>query len=191
MTGRSPSPACSSNCKERAGRRLRRGHHRLLRRYRARCGAQPCRCSGARALRSRRRHGRLPGPALHRRDDAGALARADRESGPALRHGRPRKVRAADIPVLELEDPASERHCEAARRDRAGTPRRPARRRSCSAVPAWPTWRASCRQIYGVPVVDGVAARGQAGGSAGGAGAVDQQARLLRHRRWPSPLQAR
>ena len=63
--------------------------------------------SGHRHLRGRTRHRLLHRPALHRRDDDRTLACARRGAGAALRHGGRARVRAADIPVLALEDPAS------------------------------------------------------------------------------------
>ena len=66
-------------------------------------------------------------------------------------------MRAADIPVLSLEDPASGAAAKLRARSRARS-RKIAPRRSCSAAPAWPISPPSCSVEFGVPVIDGVAA---------------------------------
>ena len=102
--------------------------------------------------------GRLHRPALHRGHHHGALARADRSIW-SQRYGMAgaRRVRAADIPVLALEDPASGAATSCATRSAARCDE-DAPRRSCSAAPAWPTCRATLQAEFGVPVIDGVGA---------------------------------
>ena len=108
----------------------------------------PRRRAGRRHLRGRRRDGGLHRAALHRRDDAGALASCrSRNLVAPLRHGGALPACAPPTsPVLALEDPSVRRgrHSCAPR-----SPRRFARtapRRSCSAAPAWPIWRATLQR---------------------------------------------
>ena len=85
---------------------------------------------------------------------------------PALEHNLVRyglasrcaRVRASEVPVLDLEDAgfAGARRASRPRSRRRSATTGP--RRSCSAAPAWPTLPRSSRAEFGVPVVEGVSA---------------------------------
>ena len=78
-----------------------------------------------------------------------------------LRYGLDRRcarVRATDVPVLELDNPASNARAKIGGRNRARARRGSAPRRSCSAAPAWRILRPRSSAEFGVPVIDGVAA---------------------------------
>ena len=136
----------------------RRRDHRLLRRHRARRRARDGAHSGDRHLRGGARDRLVRRTALHRGDDDGALARADRSiwsiatAWPAGRACGPPIFRCCRS---KIRPPARPRSC-AARSPARWT--RTAPRRSCSAAPAWPTSPPTLQREFGVPVIDGVAA---------------------------------
>ena len=121
---------------EAAGRR--RARHRLLRRYRARCGACACERAGGRHRRGRLSRRRDARASLRGRHDAVALGAGAREQPVALRARPPLRARARD---RRGGARARQSGLECARARSA--PRSPARstrtapRRSCSAAPAW------------------------------------------------------
>ncbi len=136
-TARSPCPACWRKSARRRQRVLTRRSSPVST-IRAGCGARHERRAGARPLPVGGDHGVLPRASLHRGDDAGALAVAFGGPDAPLRHGDRARVRAADIPVLELEDAASGALGKLTAEIEA------ALREDCAeaivlAVPAWPT----------------------------------------------------
>ena len=136
----------------------RRPCHRLLRRYRPRRGARAGQCAGGRHRRSCVPHGQ---PARHRFTVVTTLSR----SIPVIEHNLVRygldrrcaRVRAADVPVLALDNPTSNARArigdEIARAlDEDGAD---AIVLGCAGMA---DLTASLSREFGVPVVDGVAA---------------------------------
>ena len=138
----------------------RRVRHRLLRRHRARGGA--LRPSGP-VIGIGEAAFHLASLIAHRFSVVTTLVALDRADRGAIwsKYGlaaRCARVRACEVPVLALDDPASGRARETLGGNRTRASARTAPRRSCSAAPAWRNSPHRSRANTGCRSIDGVAA---------------------------------